>query len=504
MQNNPDAIIEAVNICKYFGGVKALSSVNFDVFPGEVHALIGENGAGKSTLLKILFGIYRPTSGNIVINGEKVVMSSPVSARTYGMAMIYQEPLVFKELSILENIYMGNLTKNGKSLVHWKYLEEEGQQILKLLGVNLDIKQKMLGLSVAEQQMIEIASALASNARVIFMDEPTASLTPDEVNDLFNVILKLREEGKSIVYVSHRLDEIKKIADRVTILRDGELVGTYPAEEISQEDMIQLMIGRSIDQFIVKQEVHISEKPYFEVQNITTSGLFRDISFNVRKGEVFGIFGLVGAGRSEVACAIFGLTPIKFGEIIVDGASVQINSPSDAIKNGIALVPEDRQASGLFLTKSVVFNSTFAIPNKICKLLGWVDKSTELKYTQDYVNRLKIKLKSVYQSVNELSGGNQQKVSLTKWLLTEPQILILDEPTHGIDIGAKAEVYKIINQLAAEGKCIIMISSELPEILALSDRVMVMYEGTMTALLDKDEINEIKILSAAHNKTVVE
>lgn len=489
-------------ICKSFGKNEVLKSIDFDIIPGEVHALIGENGAGKSTLLKILFGVHRQTSGDVMIDGKCVCFNSPLDAKAHGIAMIHQEPLAFHDLSIMENIFIGHIKKSKKVLIDWEGLEKEAGEVLKTLGLSFSVKQKMVGISVAEQQLVEIGAALVSDAKIIFMDEPTASLTPDEVENLLSIIKKLKQQGKSIVYISHRLEEIKEIADRVTILRDGNIIGTYNNSDLTQSDMISLMIGRTLNEEFKKETVRISENPFFQVKGIGIPGIFEDVSFDVRKGEVLGIAGLMGAGRTEVARAIFGITPVEKGEILIDGKKVEIRSPSDAIRNRIALVPEDRQGLGLFLLKTIAFNSTFMIPQKITRALGWLDKKRESDISEQYARRLKTKFASERQNVGDLSGGNQQKISLAKWIATDPQVLILDEPTRGIDVGAKAEVYKIIGQLTEEGKCIIMISSELNEILALSDRVIVMYEGKQTALISKEELSEIRVLSAAHNYVV--
>ena len=319
---------------------------------------------------------------------------------------------------------------------------------------------------------------------------------------MLKIIKQLKAQGKSIVYISHRLEEIKQISDRITILRNGSLIGTFDNKELSQNDMIQLMIGCSIDELVKKENAPLSDKPFFEVKNISIPGIFNNISFDVCKGEIFGIAGLMGSGRTEVARSIFGITPIVSGEICINGSAVKINSPSDAIKNGIALVPEDRQGIGLFLDKSIAFNSTFSIPQKISGIFGWINKKKEKEYSEKYIKLLKTKTTSIYQAVGDLSGGNQQKISLAKWISTEPEILILDEPTRGIDVGAKTEVYKIISQLAKDGKCIIMISSELCEVIGLSDRVMVMYEGRQTDIIDRSELSEVKVLSAAHDYVV--
>jgi len=493
------SLLSAKGIRKTFGKNEVLHGVDFDIRPGEVHALIGENGAGKSTLIRILFGIHKASEGVIEINGEPVRIASPQDARNYGMAMINQEPLAFADMSILENIFLGHLNLKKSRMVDFKNMEKTARELLDKLGLNLDVNDRMMGISVAEQQMVEIAGALSSNASIIFMDEPTASLTPDEVERLMTLIRRLRSEGKTIVYISHRLEEIKDISDRVTVLCDGNKVGCFETAKITIDDMIRSMIGCSLVEMITKEDTEISKETHFEVKGLGSHGAFSDVSFGVRKGEILGIAGLMGSGRTEIARTIFGVMKRDEGTIEIDGKSVEINSPIDAIKNGIALVPEDRHGLGLFLKKPIAFNTTFASPWKISGKMNFVDRKKEKEVTEAYVEKLKTKLSSIYNNVSDLSGGNQQKVSLAKWLATDPDVLILDEPTRGIDVGAKTEVYKIINQLARENKCIILISSELAEVLALSDRVMVMYEGRQTALFNRDEINEVNVLAAAHD-----
>lgn len=493
-------ILAAKKIRKSFGKSLVLEDVDFDVMPGETHALIGENGAGKSTLLKILFGVHQLDAGAIQYNGEEVSIHSPLEARKLGIAMIHQEPLAFSDMSVFENIVLGNMTKARFGFFDREDLEKKTRKVLDRLGLSLELHQKMQGVSVAEQQLVEIGAALMSDASVIFMDEPTASLTPDEVGRLFSIIQKLKDKGKSIVYVSHRLDEIRKLADRITVLKDGRLVGTYPGESLSKQEMIQLMIGCSVQEFVKKDDApHIGEV-YLEVDRATVPGIFSDVTFEVRRGEILGVFGLMGSGRTEVARALFGITPLQSGEIRLQGRPVRIDSPEEANANGIALVPEDRQDLGVLLKQNIAFNATFSVPRLITKLIGWVDPGAERRMAKEYVDLLRTKYSGLYQPVGDLSGGNQQKVSLAKWLATHPDVLILDEPTRGIDVGAKAEVYKIINELAQEGKCIIMISSEVEEIVGLSDRVLVMYEGKQTAVLSRSQISEVNALEAAHDQ----
>lgn len=489
--------IRTVDLCKDFGKTRVLKDININIVPGEVHALVGENGAGKSTLMNVLFGVHKITSGKIFIDGAEVRISNPGDARRHGIAMIHQEPLTFPDLTILENIFAGNI---DKAFLDRKTLEKKGQEILDSLEIPFSLGRKLMGLSVADMQKIEIANVLASNARVIFMDEPTASLTPDEVNSLLDVIRTLKKQGKSVVYVSHRLNEIMEISDRITVLRSGDCVGTFQRSELTEGELVRLMIGKSLEEFITKENVTVGEKPYFEVQHISVQGCFSDVSFQVRKGEIFGLAGLVGAGRTEIARGIFGITPIERGRILIDGKETQIRNPRQAIQNKIALLPEDRQGLGLLIEKSISFNSTFAVPEKITNRYGVINRKSEETLTRSYAELLRLKCDSYSQCVNELSGGNQQKVSLAKWLSVEPDILILDEPTRGIDIGAKAEVYKLIGQLAEEGKCIILISSEQAEIIALCDEVLVMYEGKMSATLARSQLKEENVLMAAHNR----
>lgn len=494
-------VLQASGICKTFGKSHVLKSVDFDILPGEVHALIGENGAGKSTLLKILFGLYSmdPGQGSLSIDGKSVFLASPRDAIDHGIVMIHQEPLVFKELNIVENLFTGYI---NTKVVNWRSLEKAAAKLAIDIGLNAPLKQKMDRLSIAEQQLVEIGAALVSNARIIFMDEPTASLTPNEVDNLLAMIKRLKNEGRSIVYISHRLGEIKTISDRITVLRDGGLVGTYQNEELSHDDMIRLMLGHELTLKRGKERITKKREPYFQVEGIGIPGIFEDVSFSVSKGEILGVAGLMGSGRTEVARALFGITPVKQGRMLINGVPVKIGSPGEAIKHGIALLPEDRQALGLFLKQTIAFNVTFSVPKLICDKSGWIKYDKEDTLTNEQCTQLYTKYANTKQFVEELSGGNQQKIGIAKWIATDPEILILDEPTRGIDIGAKEEVYKIIEKLSRDGKCIIMISSEMAEILALSDKVMVMYEGRPTAMISGEELNEVKILSAAHDIAV--
>jgi len=488
-------IIKACNICKSFSGVKVLSDVNFELYPGEVHALVGENGAGKSTLVKIICGVHQPSSGEIYMDEKKVSIDSPHTARDLGIALIHQEPLTFPDLDVTENIFVGHTRQGSGMFIDWPGKYKEARKLLDSLGVKLNERARVKGMSIADQQMVEIVSALSQNARVIVMDEPTAAITSEEVKILFNIVRLLKRQGRALVFISHRLDEVKEISDRVTVLRDGEKISTCITEDVNKEQIIQMMIGRSMKEQIRKENADIGEV-LLSVQDLTLPGDFRNISLEVRRGEIIGLAGLVGAGRSEVARAIFGVTKPQMGRIIVNGKEVKINSPLDAIRYKIAYVPEDRQHQGLLLPFAISVNMTFSIP-KIISKLGWLKFKIEQSIVKDYTKKLRIKLRNEKQMVKELSGGNQQKVVLSKWLLTEPQILILDEPTRGIDVGAKAEVYHIINELAKQGKGILMISSEMPEILGLSDRVYVMREGKINGHFVKAEATDEKIMTAA-------
>ncbi len=499
-------ILVADGIGKLFGVNRVLDSIYFDVLPGEVHGLIGENGAGKSTLLKILFGAHQPSEGRILSNGDVVTLGSPAIARRHGIAMIYQEPLAFEDMTVFENIVIGNIRRTRFGFFDRKDLEEKVERVLDRLGLRLLPTQKMRGVSVAEQQLVEIGAALMSDASVIFMDEPTASLTPDEVERLFRIISKLKAKGKAIVYVSHRLDEISSLCDRITVLKDGIKVGTYPAEALDKAQMIRLMIGDRAQEFSAALRTeHGTSTPqdvYLDVRSISVTGEFSDVSFTVRRGEILGIFGLMGSGRTEVARALFGITPIDEGEILIDGQAVTIDTPEKAVRIGIALTPEDRQGLGVLLAQQISFNSTFVVPNRISNGIGWIDNAAEEAVAHEYVDALRTKYADLSQPVGDLSGGNQQKVSLAKWLATNPQVLILDEPTRGIDVGAKAEVYRIIRHLAEAGKCVIMISSEVEEVVGLSDRLLVMYEGRQTEILAGSQITEENALIAAHEQPV--
>ena len=489
------ALLSARGISKQFAGVEVLSDVDFELENGEVHALLGENGAGKSTLAKIIAGVHRPSRGTIFLNGREVEVPSPHAAQDLGITLIHQEPISFPDLSVAENLVLGREDGGPLSRVPWAKMVAEARRLMDQLSIRLDVTRPMRGLSIADQQMVEIARALASNSRVLIMDEPTAPLTPKEVATLFHIARRLRSEGRSIIFISHRLAEVRELCDRVTIFRDGRKVATDRTDNLSDTDIIRLMIGRPVKDYHGKTTVRDGEVA-LEVRGLSRRGVFADISFTLRKGEILGLGGLVGAGRTDVARALFGIAPATSGTIAVDGRPVAIRDPKDAIDAGLAFVPEDRAHSGIFRPLSVEENITAAVPGRIATR-GVINRRVERRLAADYVDRLRIRLASIRQPIGELSGGNQQKAILARWLLTDPQVLILDEPTRGIDIGVKGEFYEMIARLAADGRAILLISSEMPELLALCDRILVMSEGHLTADIPRAAATEEAIMTAA-------
>ncbi|MCX5516403.1 D-xylose ABC transporter ATP-binding protein [Kaistia algarum] len=488
-------LLSARDISKSFAGVEVLRHVDLDLGVGEVHALLGENGAGKSTFAKILAGVHRPSRGTINLGGAPVEISSPIDAQRLGITLIHQEPISFPDLSVAENLVIGQAGGSPLKRVRWSELAENGRRLMALLGVSIDVTLPMRGLSIADQQMVEIARALASDSRLIIMDEPTAALTPKEVDTLFKIVDRLRKEGRTIIFISHRLEEVRAICDRVTIFRDGEKIETAPTASLTDADIIRRMIGRPLGEFLHRGTSHVGEVA-LSVRNLTLAGRFQDISFDVRKGEIVGLGGLVGAGRTDVARAIFGVAPATSGTISVDGRLAEIREPTNAIGHRIAFVPEDRAVAGIFRSLSVESNITAAVPTKIAPH-GLIRPETEKRIGREQVAKLRIRLASLRQPIGELSGGNQQKAILARWLLADPEILILDEPTRGIDIGVKAEFYDMIGDLAADGRAILLISSELPELLALSDRILVMCEGRLTAEIPRSQATQEAIMQAA-------
>jgi rhamnose transport system ATP-binding protein len=494
-------ILELKNISKSFSGVEVLHGVSFALRPGEVHALLGENGAGKSTLVKIITGVHQPDEGEILLHGEPVHFSDARDSRQAGIAAIYQELSLFPDLDVAENIFVGRqpLTFGGR--VDWRKLYAEAGKLLESLGVKLDLKQKARTLSIAQQQMVEIARAFSINAQILIMDEPTSSLTLHEVDDLFRLVRRLRKEGTAVIFISHRLEELYALADRVTVLRDGAYVGTKPMEDVTHDDLIHMMVGRTITNLFPKQDVRAGEI-ILKVENLTRAGSFYDVSFELRRGEILGLAGLVGAGRTNVARAIFGVEPPTAGKIEIDGREVNIKSPQQAIELGLAYVPEDRQLHGLIPAMPLTPNISLAMLPHYAQM-GWLQEKLERKSAYDAALQMEVRANNIWQLARELSGGNQQKVVLAKWLSTNPRILILDEPTRGIDVGTKAAVHGLMSQLAAEGMAILMISSELPEILGMSDRVLVMREGHVTGHFSRAEATQENIISAATQNVTI-
>jgi len=490
------AFLEMKGISKHFPGVQALDNVDFEVERGEIHALVGENGAGKSTLMKVLMGVYSRDSGRILLDGKEVRISSPKEAENLGISMIFQEFNLLPHLTVGENIFLTRLPrKSFLRTVDWKKLWDNASEILSKLEISLDPKSLIKDLSVAEMQMVEIAKALSVNARILIMDEPTSALTQEEIKKLFAQMRKLKDQGVAIVFISHRLEEIKEISDRITVLRDGRKIATVAAGEVTEEEIAEMMVGREVKTLFPKTEVR-KGKVLLEVKSLTRRGVFEDVSFYLREGEILGIYGLVGAGRTELVRSIFGEDPVDDGEVFLEGRKVSVKHPKDAVDLGVGLVPENRALQGLLLNMSVREN--IALPN-LAKLSrkGWVLGFRERSVVQRQVQVLGVKTPSIEQKVLYLSGGNQQKVVLAKWLERNPRVLILDEPTRGIDVGAKAEVHALMNSLAEKGIGIIMISSELPEVLGMSDRVLVMRKGRIVAEFTREEASPQKVVLAA-------
>ncbi|MBE3578760.1 MAG: sugar ABC transporter ATP-binding protein [Caldanaerobacter subterraneus] len=487
-----EVLIRMENISKEFPGVKALKNVNFEIKKGEVHALVGENGAGKSTLIKILSGVYSKDSGKIYFDGREVEINSPKEAQQLGISVIHQELNLCLHLTVAQNIFLGReFVKNG--VIDEKKQNEEAKKILEKLNVNIDPAEYVKNLSVSQQQMVEIAKAISMEAKVIIMDEPTSAISEKETEELFKVIGELKKQGKSIIYISHRLEELNRIVDRVTVLRDGEHIITANFRDLTIDDIIRYMVGRKLEEKYPRVYVNRGKK-ILEVRGLSQGTRLKDISFDLYEGEILGFAGLVGAGRTEVARAIFGADKFDKGEILINGKKVEINSPIDAIKNGLAYVPEDRKLTGLALNLSVLANITLATMDNVVNMLSVINSVKERKIGEKIIRDLKIKTPSLFQRVQNLSGGNQQKVIVGRWLLREPQIYIFDEPTRGIDVGAKIEIYNILNNLKQQGKGIIVISSELPEIMGITDRVVVMCEGRITAILETAKTTQEEIM----------
>jgi rhamnose transport system ATP-binding protein len=494
-------ILELNKISKSFSGVEVLHEVSFTLRPGEVHALLGENGAGKSTLVKIITGVHQPDKGEILLNGRHVHFSDARESRQAGIAAIYQELSLFPDLDVAENIFAGRQPVGAGRRVDWRKLYAEAGRLLNSLGVKLDLKQKARTLSIAQQQMVEIARAFSINAQILIMDEPTSSLTLHEVDDLFRLVRRLRNEGTAVIFISHRLEELFALADRVTVLRDGSYVDTRFLKDVTRDDLIRMMVGRTITNLFPKQEVSAGDIA-LKVENLTRTGSFYDVSFDLRRGEILGLAGLVGAGRTNVARAIFGVEPPTAGRMEIDGREVVITSPQQAIALGLAYVPEDRQLHGLIPAMPLTPNISLPMLPHYAQM-GWLQDKQERKSAYDAAVQMEVRANNVWQLARELSGGNKQKVVLAKWLSTNPRILILDEPTRGIDVGTKAAVHGLMSKLAAEGMAILMISSELPEILGMSDRVIVMREGHVTGQFSRAEATQENIISAATQNVTI-
>jgi inositol transport system ATP-binding protein len=494
-------ILQMENISKSFPGVKALDSVELAVRPATVHALMGENGAGKSTLMKILIGMYTPDSGRITFQGKSVVISDTDSALKMGISMIHQELSPVPYMSVAENIWLGREPLNKFGLIDKKTLLAKTRTLLEGLEININPSALMRELSIANTQMVEIAKAISYDSSLIIMDEPTSAITTREVEHLFRMINNLRDKGVAVIYITHKMDEVFQISDEITVFRDGRHIATVLSEKTTKNDLITMMVGRELTNIFPKLDAPVGEV-VLSVRNLSRKGKVDDVSFELRRGEILGLAGLMGAGRTEVIEGIFGMEKIDSGEIFIKGKKVEIKSPADAIKHGVALLTEDRKLTGIMAVLSVRDNITVASMGNFTRS-GFLNKRLMNETCNNEKTKLDIKTPSMEQMIKLLSGGNQQKVLVSRWLLTSPDILILDEPTRGIDVGAKAEIHRLMSLLAQEGKAIIMISSELPEILGMSDRVLVMHEGKLVGEFDRAEVTQEKIMHAATGNAAV-
>ncbi|HEY3712142.1 MAG TPA: sugar ABC transporter ATP-binding protein [Amycolatopsis sp.] len=490
-----EPLLEVRGVTKSFGAVAAVAGVSFPLYAGEAHALVGENGAGKSTIVKMLAGVHRPDEGILLLDGEPVGFSSPAAAKAAGIAVIYQEPTLFPDLSVAENIVMGRHPRKALGMIDRAAVRAEAERLFARLGVRIDPGRPARGLSIADQQIVEIAKALSADARVLVMDEPTAALSLVEVERLFSVARALRDEGAAIMFISHRFEEITELCQRVTIMRDGKHVSTDLVDEVTVEEMVRRMVGRELDTLFPKQDVEPGAV-VLEVEGLAREGVFRDISFSVRAGEIVAFAGLVGSGRSEVVQAVFGVDERDAGVVRLNGKKLRAGSPRAAMSAGMALVPEDRRQQGLVMDLSIERNVTLPRSRALSKLgllLGPGERREAVRWTE----RLRTKYRRLGDPVGTLSGGNQQKVVLAKWLAMAPKVLIVDEPTRGIDVGTKAEVHRLMSSLAAEGVAVVMVSSELPEVLGMADRVLVMREGRIVAEIPRAGATESSVMFAA-------
>ena len=487
-------VLEMERVSKAFGATQALEDVSLALYRGEIHALLGENGAGKSTLIKIMTGIWQPDTGEVRIDGLPVKVTSAQDAQRLGVAAIYQEPMIFPDLSVAENIFIGH--RDRGRIVDRRKMEREATEVLSRLDVQIDVGEPARGLTLAEQQTVEIAKALSLDVRVLIMDEPTASLSAHEVNRLFRIVATLRQQGVAVLFISHRMEEVFEIADRVTILRDGRWISTTPRADLTPASAIRQMVGREVQE-LFKRERRAPGEVRLAVRGLGREGVFQDVDFELRAGEVLGFAGLVGARRTDIGLALFGIAPADRGEIVLDGKSVTVSNPNQAMKLGIAYSTEDRRQLGLVMPLSIAANISLPSLPRFLSPAGLVRRSEERQTAEAFRQRLSIRAPSVETPAASLSGGNQQKVVISKWLETEPRVLILDEPTRGIDVGAKVEVHHLIDDLAGKGMAIILISSDLPEVLAMSDRILVMREGRQMAIFDHAEATQERVLSAA-------
>lgn len=489
--------LEMRNITKHFGGVKALTDVSLKIKPHEIHALIGENGAGKSTLMKVLSGAYKKDKGEIFIDGQPVNITNPKQAKDLGIAIIYQEFMLAPDLTVAENIFIDQLSSSKSKFINWKELRDKAQKQLSKLGFDdISPTTKVKNLSVAYQQVIEICKNLTRNAKVLILDEPTAVLTFSEIKKLFSILRQLRDDGVSIIYISHRLEEIFELSDNITVLKDGAYVDTVPTNSIDKAHLVNMMVGREMKQMFPERHAKIGNE-ILKVENLNVGEWVKNISFNVKAGEVLGFNGLIGAGRTEAMRALFGADKKDSGKVIYFGKEVNFKNPKEAIQAGFGMLPENRKEQGLILSQSIRMNSTLTILNNKISHFGIINHSEEKKYVKDLLASMSTKYGNAEDNVNTLSGGNQQKIALAKWVAAECKCIIFDEPTRGVDVGAKIEIYKIMNDLAEKGVGVIMISSEMPEIIGMCDRVLVMRQGEITGEFSSDEINENNLIKAA-------
>lgn len=496
----PTPILEMRHISKHFDMTQALTDVSLTLYPGEIHALVGENGAGKSTLIKTMTGIHRPDTGEILLDGRPIHIHNSQQAQAHGIAAIYQEPMVFPDLNVAENIFISH--RDRGQVVRWNKMYQDAEDMLTKLDVKLDVRMPARGLTLAAQQAVEIAKAISLDVRVLIMDEPTASLSAHEVAQLFKVANTLRQQGVAILFISHRLEEVFEISDRITVFRDGKHISTNPTSVVTHDSLIRDMVGREVDDYFAKSQAEKGEV-LLSVRGLGKENVFSDVNFEIRRGEVLGFAGLVGSRRTDVGLALFGIEPADTGEIIFEGKSLKIQSPQQALNHGISYLTEDRRQLGLTMPMSISSNISLPMLKKYLSGLGLIKSGQESTTAEDYRRRLSIRTPSVKHQVGKLSGGNQQKVMLGKWLNAQPKLIILDEPTRGIDVGAKAEVHHIVNDLAEQGLAVILISSDLPEVLAMSDRILVMREGRQMAIFNRAEATQENVMTAAMGQSQI-